>query len=175
MPKRSPLRGTASGLTHIGATGEAHMVDVSEKPETERIAIAEGNVIMTAATLDTIVKGNAKKGDVLGTARIAAIMAAKRTHELVPLCHPLMITKVTVDIETDKSLPGCTVRATVETKGQTGVEMEALTAVSVGCLTIYDMIKAVEREASIDNIRLIEKKGGKSGHYKSGHLRRRDR
>jgi cyclic pyranopterin phosphate synthase len=146
------------------------MVDVSEKPETERIAVAEGHVTMTAATLDTIVKGNAKKGDVLGTARIAAIMAAKRTHELIPLCHPLMLTKVTVDIETDKSLPGCVVRATVTTKGQTGVEMEALTAVSVGCLTIYDMIKAVERDASIDNIRLIEKKGGKSGHF-----RRKDR
>jgi len=146
------------------------MVDVSEKPETERIAVAEGDVIMTAATLDTIVKGNAKKGDVLGTARIAAIMAAKRTHELIPLCHPLMLTKVTVDIETNKSLPGCVVRATVKTRGQTGVEMEALTAVSVGCLTIYDMIKAVERDASIGNIRLIEKKGGKSGHFK-----RRDR
>jgi cyclic pyranopterin phosphate synthase len=146
------------------------MVDVSEKPETERIAVAEGHVTMTAATLDTIVKGNAKKGDVLGTARIAAIMAAKRTHELIPLCHPLMLTKVTVNIETDKSLPGCVVRATVKTKGQTGVEMEALTAVSVGCLTIYDMIKAVERDASIDNIRLIEKKGGKSGHF-----RRKDR
>jgi len=146
------------------------MVDVSEKPETERIAVAEGRVVMTAATLDTIVKGNAKKGDVLGTARVAAIMAAKRTHELVPLCHPLMLTKVTVDIKTDKSLPGCVVRATVKTRGQTGVEMEALTAVSIGCLTIYDMIKAVEREASIDGVRLIEKKGGKSGHF-----RRKDR
>jgi len=170
VARQPPPRGTASGLTHIGASGEARMVDVSEKPETERIAVAEGNVIMTAATLDTIIKGNAKKGDVLGTARIAAIMAAKRTHELIPLCHPLMLTKVTVDIDTDKSLPGCIVRATVKTRGQTGVEMEALTAVSVGCLTIYDMIKAVERDASIDNIRLIEKKGGKSGHFK-----RRDR
>jgi cyclic pyranopterin phosphate synthase len=117
---------------------------------------------MTAATLDTIVRGNAKKGDVLGTARIAAIMAAKRTHELVPLCHPLMLTKITVDIETDKSLPGCVVRATVKTKGQTGVEMEALTAVSIGCLTIYD---------TIEGIRLLEKQGGKSGHYKSGHYK----
>ena len=146
------------------------MVDVSEKPETERSAIAEGRVIMTAATLDIVAKGNAKKGDVLGTARIAAIMAAKRTHELVPLCHPLMLTKVTIDIETDKALPGCIVRATVKTKGQTGVEMEALTAVSVGCLTIYDMIKAVERGASIEGIRLIEKKGGKSGHYRRKDL-----
>ena len=147
------------------------MVDVSEKPETERMAVAEGRVVMTAATLDTIIKGNARKGDVLGTARVAAIMAAKRTHELVPLCHPLILTKVTVDIETNKLLPGCVVRATVKTKGQTGVEMEALTAVSVGCLTIYDMIKAVERGASIEGIRLIEKKGGKSGHYKSGHYK----
>ena len=146
------------------------MVDVSEKPETERIAVAEGRVIMTKATLDIVAKGNAKKGDVLGTARVAAIMAAKRTHELVPLCHPLMLTKVTVDIETDKSLPGCVVRATVKTKGQTGVEMEALTAVSVGCLTIYDMIKAVERRASIEGIHLIEKKGGKSGHFKRKDL-----
>jgi cyclic pyranopterin phosphate synthase len=146
------------------------MVDVSEKPETERIAVAEGRVIMTQATLDIVAKGNAKKGDVLGTARVAAIMAAKRTHELVPLCHPLMLTKVTVDIETDKALPGCVVRATVKTRGQTGVEMEALTAVSIGCLTIYDMIKAVERSASIEGIRLIEKKGGKSGHFKSGHF-----
>jgi cyclic pyranopterin phosphate synthase len=168
VPRRPPAHGTASGLTHIGASGEARIVDVSEKPETERIAVAEGNVFMTAATLDTVVKGNSKKGDVLGTARIAAIMAAKRTHELIPLCHPLMLTKLTVDIETDKSLPGCIVRATVKTRGQTGVEMEALTAVSVGCLTIYDMIKAVQRDATIDNIRLIEKKGGKSGHFKRG-------
>jgi cyclic pyranopterin phosphate synthase len=172
--KPQPPRGKSAGLTHIGASGGARMVDVSEKPETERIAVAEGCVVMTPATLDTIVKGNAKKGDVLGTARIAAIMGAKRTHELVPLCHPLLLTKVTVDIETDKSLPGCVVRATVKNKGQTGVEMEALTAVSVGCLTIYDMIKAVERSASIEGIRLIEKKGGKSGHYKSGHFRRKD-
>ncbi len=167
MPARTPRpRERSSGLTHIGASGEAHMVDVSEKPETERRAVAEGRVIMTRATLDIVAKGNARKGDVLGTARIAAIMAAKRTHELVPLCHPLMLTKVTVEIETDEALPGCVVRATVKTRGQTGVEMEALTAVSVGCLTIYDMIKAVERGASIDGIRLIEKKGGKSGHFK---------
>jgi cyclic pyranopterin phosphate synthase len=167
VPARTqPPRQKSSGLTHISASGEAHMVDVSEKPETERIAVAEGRVIMTQATLDIVAKGNAKKGDVLGTARVAAIMAAKRTHELVPLCHPLMLTKVTVDIETDKALPGCVVRATVKTKGQTGVEMEALTAVSVGCLTIYDMIKAVERSASIENVRLIEKTGGKSGHFR---------
>jgi cyclic pyranopterin phosphate synthase len=167
VPRRTQgSRGTSSGLTHIDSKGDARMVDVSEKPETERIAVAEGRVIMTASTLDTIVKGNAKKGDVLSTARVAAIMAAKRTHELVPLCHPLMLTKVTVDIAPDKSLPGCVVCATVKTRGQTGVEMEALTAVSVGCLTIYDMIKAVERGASIEGIRLLEKKGGKSGHYR---------
>ncbi len=166
MSRKTPLsREKSSALTHIGASGEAHMVDVSEKPETERIAVAEGRVIMSETTLDIVAKGNAKKGDVLGTARVAAIMAAKRTHELVPLCHPLLLTKVTVDIETDKALPGCVVRATVKTKGQTGVEMEALTAVSVGCLTIYDMIKAVERGASIEGIRLLEKKGGKSGHF----------
>jgi cyclic pyranopterin monophosphate synthase len=167
VPRKPPLpREKSSGLTHIDASGEAHMVDVSEKPETERIAVAEGRVIMSETTLDIVAKGNARKGDVLGTARVAAIMAAKRTHELVPLCHPLMLTKVTVDIETERALPGCVVRATVKTKGQTGVEMEALTAVSVGCLTIYDMIKAVERGASIEGIRLIEKKGGKSGHFK---------
>jgi cyclic pyranopterin phosphate synthase len=139
------------------------MVDVSEKPETERIAVAEGNVIMTAATLDSIVKGNAKKGDVLGTARIAAIMAAKRTHELVPLCHPLMLTKVTVDIETDKALPGCVVRATVKTKGQTGVEMEALTAVTVGALALIDMVKALDPSAVISGVKVLEKTGGKTG------------
>jgi len=177
VPRKTPLsRGKSPGLTHIGASGEAHMVDVSEKPETERIAVAEGRVIMSETTLDIVAKGNAKKGDVLGTARVAAIMAAKRTHEVVPLCHPLMLTKVTVDIETDRALPGCVVRATVKTKGQTGVEMEALTAVSIGCLTIYDMIKAVERGASIEGIRLIEKKGGNSGHYKSAaDDRRKDR
>jgi len=154
------------GLTHIDAKGAANMVDVSEKPATERIAVAEGQVVMNAATLDTIIKGNAKKGDVLGTARLAGIMAAKRTHELIPLCHPLMLTKVTVDIVPDRTLPGCRIRASVKTTGQTGVEMEALTAVSVGCLTVYDMVKAVDRGASIEGIRLVEKMGGKSGHYR---------
>ena len=143
------------------------MVDVSQKPATERIAVAEGAVVMQKATLDLIAEGNAKKGDVLGTARVAAIMAAKRTHELIPLCHPLLLSKVTVDIETDRKLPGCRVRATVKVSGQTGVEMEALTAVSVGCLTIYDMVKAVDRGIRIEGIRLIEKKGGKSGHFKA--------
>ena len=144
------------------------MVDVSEKPATERLAVAEGRVVMTRATLDLIRSGNAKKGDVLGTARIAGIMAAKRTSALIPLCHPLALSKVTVDIEPDDKLPGCLVRAAVKVTGPTGVEMEALTAVSVACLTVYDMIKAVERGAVIDAIRLVEKSGGKSGHYRAG-------
>ncbi|WFT91694.1 cyclic pyranopterin monophosphate synthase MoaC [Bradyrhizobium barranii] len=154
-------------LTHIGAAGEARMVDVSDKPATERLAVAAGHVIMTKATLDLIVSGNAKKGDVLGTARIAGIMAAKRTSELIPLCHPLALSKVTVDIEPDPKLPGCLVRASVKVTGPTGVEMEALTAVSVACLTIYDMIKAVERGVRIEGIHLVEKLGGKSGHYRA--------
>jgi cyclic pyranopterin phosphate synthase len=154
-------------LTHIGARGEARMVDVSAKPATERVAVAEGLVVMQKATLGLIVAGNAKKGDVLGTARIAAIMAAKRTHELIPLCHPLLLSKVEVEIEPDRKLPGCRVRATVKVTGSTGVEMEALTAVSVGCLTIYDMVKAADRGIRIEGIRLVEKKGGKSGHFKA--------
>lgn len=153
-------------LTHLDTQGSAHMVDVSAKPATERTAVAEGAVVMKGATLDLIVKGNAKKGDVLGTARLAAIMAAKRTHELIPLCHPLMLSKVSVDVEPDAALPGVRVRAIVKTHGPTGVEMEALTAVSVGCLTVYDMVKAVERGVTIQGVRLVEKKGGKSGHYR---------
>lgn len=152
-------------LTHIDSRGEARMVDVSDKAATARIAVAEGRVVMSAATLDLIVSGNAKKGDVLGTARIAGIMAAKRTHELIPLCHPLALSKVTLDITTDAALPGCIARATVKVTGPTGVEMEALTAVSVACLTIYDMIKAAERGVRIEGIHLIEKSGGKSGDY----------
>jgi cyclic pyranopterin phosphate synthase len=142
------------------------MVDVSAKAATERVAIAEGFVVMSAATLKLITEGNAKKGDVLGAARIAGIMAAKRTSDLIPLCHPLALSKVTVDITADEKLPGCRVEATVKVTGPTGVEMEALTAVSVACLTIYDMIKAAERGAHIEGIRLLEKHGGKSGHYK---------
>ena len=157
-----------STLTHIDAKGEAHMVDVSAKPDTERMAIAEGAVVMTAKTLGIIEKGNAKKGDVLGTARVAGIMAAKKTHQLIPLCHPLAISKITLDITIDLKLPGCRVSATVKVNGPTGVEMEALTAVSVACLTIYDMVKAVERGVRIDNIHLVEKNGGKSGHYRAG-------
>ena len=154
-------------LTHIGRGGEARMVDVSEKAATERVAVAQGSVVMSAATLDLVLKGDAKKGDVLGAARIAGIMAAKKTHELIPLCHPLALSKVEVEITPDQKLPGFTVRATCKLTGQTGVEMEALTAVSVACLTIYDMVKAVERGMRIEGIRLVEKRGGKSGTYRA--------
>jgi cyclic pyranopterin monophosphate synthase len=157
----------APKLTHLGRGGEARMVDVSAKPATERVAVAEGHVIMAARTLDLVLKGDAKKGDVLGAARIAGIMAAKRTHELIPLCHPLAISKIAVDLEADHELPGITVHASVKVTGQTGVEMEALTAVAVACLTIYDMVKAIERGMRIEGIRLIEKHGGKSGHYRA--------
>jgi cyclic pyranopterin monophosphate synthase len=152
-------------LTHLSSRGEARMVDVSEKPPTERIAVAEGFVRMKPATLALVRKGNAKKGDVLGAARLAGIMAAKRTHELIPLCHPLALSKVAVDLEPGRG--GIAVRATVKVKGPTGVEMEALTAVSVACLTIYDMVKAAERGMTIENIRLVEKHGGKSGTYRA--------
>lgn len=168
MAKKSKTKSetkAGSALTHIDAKGEARMVDVSAKPDTERVAVAEGQVVMTRKTLDLIVKGNATKGNVLGTARVAGIMAAKRTSDLIPLCHPLALSKVTLDMTPDAKLPGCRVRATVKVKGPTGVEMEALTAVSVACLTIYDMVKAVERGIQIEGIRLVEKKGGKSGHY----------
>ena len=143
------------------------MVDVSAKTATERIAVAEGRVVMTGATLELILSGNAMKGDVLGTARIAGIMAAKRTSELIPLCHPLALSKVELEIEPDHDLPGCLVRATVKVTGPTGVEMEALTAESVACLTIYDMVKAVERGIRIEGIRLVEKMGGKSGRWRA--------
>jgi cyclic pyranopterin phosphate synthase len=157
-----------SGLSHLDAQGQAHMVDVGDKAETARIAIAEGNVIMLPETLDIVRRGDAKKGDVLGTARLAGIMAAKRTHELIPLCHPLLISKIAVDLTIDEALPGVRVRAEVRMKGQTGVEMEALTAVSVACLTVYDMVKAVDRAMRIDGIRLVHKSGGKSGVYEVG-------
>ncbi len=156
-----------SSLTHIDATGEANMVDVGDKAETTRTAIAEGLVTMRPETLELILSGNAKKGDVLGTARIAGIMAAKRTHELVPLCHPLLLTKVSVEIEPDASLPGLRVTALARVTGKTGVEMEALTAASVACLTIYDMAKAADRGMVISGIRVMEKTGGKSGDYKA--------
>src|SRR6476659_7371183 len=143
------------------------MVDVAAKAVTDREAIAAGCVVMQPSTLEIVRKGDAKKGDVLGAARIAGIMAAKKTHELVPLCHPLLISKIEVDVVPDPALPGVTVRATVKVSGQTGVEMEALTAVSVACLTIYDMVKAVERGMRIEGIHLVEKRGGKSGTYRA--------
>ena len=155
----------ARNLTHLAKSGEARMVDVSSKAATERVAVAEGHVVMAPATLDLVLKGNAKKGDVLGAARIAGILAGKKTHELIPLCHPLALSKIAVDIEPDEN--GLTVRATAKVTGQTGVEMEALTAVSVACLTIYDMVKAVERGMRIEGIRLVEKSGGKSGRYRA--------
>ncbi|MDG4908043.1 cyclic pyranopterin monophosphate synthase MoaC [Mesorhizobium sp. WSM4898] len=155
-------------LTHLGAKGEANMVDVGGKAETTRTAIAEGYVTMQPETLEMILAGDAKKGDVLGTARIAGIMAAKKTHELIPLCHPLLLTKVAVEIEPDRALPGLRVTALARVTGKTGVEMEALTAASVACLTIYDMAKAADRAMAISGIRLVEKAGGKSGDYKVG-------
>jgi cyclic pyranopterin monophosphate synthase len=154
-------------LSHIGASGEAHMVDVTSKDETQRLAVAEGVVLMKAATLRLILQGDAKKGDVIGAARIAGIMAAKRTHELIPLCHPLLLTSVAVDIQPDETLPGLRVVATVKTRGPTGVEMEALTAVSIACLTIYDMSKAVDRDMRIEGVQLLEKSGGKSGDWRA--------
>lgn len=157
-----------SRLSHLDAQGAAHMVDVGDKAETARIAIAEGAVVMQPETLAIVRDGEAKKGDVLGTARLAGIMAAKRTHELIPLCHPLLISKVAVDLTIDEALPGVRVRAEVRMKGQTGVEMEALTAVSVACLTVYDMVKAVDRGMRIADIRLLHKSGGKSGSYEAG-------
>jgi len=156
-----------SRLSHLDAQGQAHMVDVGDKAETTRIAIAEGSVVMAPETIAIVRDGNAKKGDVLGTARLAGIMAAKRTHELIPLCHPLLLSKIAVDLELDEALPGVRVRAEVKLKGQTGVEMEALTAVSVACLTVYDMVKAVDRAMRIENIRLLHKSGGRSGEYQA--------
>jgi cyclic pyranopterin phosphate synthase len=156
-----------SGLSHFDDQGQAHMVDVSAKAVTARLAVARGHVIMTAETLALITAGQAKKGDVLGVARLAGIMAAKKTADLIPLCHPLPITKVALTLTPDTHLPGIIVEATVKTGGQTGVEMEALTAVSVACLTIYDMVKAVEKSMQIGGIRLILKDGGKSGRYEA--------
>ncbi len=157
-----------SKLTHIDETGAAVMVDVGDKAVTSRTAIAEGHVVMRRDTLELIRSGSAKKGDVLGVARIAGIMAAKKTHELIPLCHPLLLTKVTLDLAFDDALPGIRITATVRVGGQTGVEMEALTAVSVACLTIYDMAKAADKAMQIGGIQLVEKTGGKSGDYRLG-------
>ena len=154
-------------LTHIGARGEARMVDVSDKAATDRVAIAEGRVRMAASTLAAILAGDAKKGDVIGAARIAGIMAAKKTSDLIPLCHALNLTKVSIDIVPDEALPGLAVRAEARCVGPTGVEMEAITAVSIACLTIYDMAKAIDRGMIIEGVRLIEKRGGKSGEWRA--------
>ncbi len=154
-------------LTHIDASGAASMVDVSEKDVTHRIAVAEGRVVMKRETLELIRAGDAKKGDVLGVARVAGIMAAKKTHELIPLCHPLLLSKIAVDLVLDDDLPGVRVAATAKLAGQTGVEMEALTAVSVACLTVYDMVKAADRGMRIEGVRVLEKSGGKSGDWRA--------
>ncbi len=156
-----------SKLSHVGDKGEARMVDVSEKAVSARTAIAEGFIAMKPATLALLQSGEAPKGDVIAAARIAGIMAAKRTHELIPLCHPLSLTKVAVDLEPTPEPSGVRVTAEVKTSGQTGVEMEALTAVSVACLTLYDMLKAVDRAMRIGGIRVLEKAGGRSGHYRA--------
>jgi len=154
-------------LSHFDASGKAHMVDVSAKEITSRVAVAEGHIVMSAATLTLVKEGRAEKGDVLGTARLAGIMAAKRTSDLIPLCHPLPITKVALDLVTDPALPGVRITATVKTTGQTGVEMEALSAVSVAALTVYDMTKAVQKDMEIGGVRLVLKDGGKSGRYEA--------
>ncbi|WP_323716949.1 cyclic pyranopterin monophosphate synthase MoaC [Paracoccus aminovorans] len=153
-------------LTHFDAQGQAHMVDVSAKPETAREAVAEGLVLMAPETL-ALAQGGAAKGDVMGVARLAGIMGAKRTSDLIPLCHPLPITKVSVDLAADPALPGIRVTATVRTAGKTGVEMEALTAVSTACLTVYDMLKAAQKDMRIEGIRLLSKTGGKSGDFRA--------
>jgi len=167
--EKSELQTVAApaALTHIDQRGQARMVDVTEKGATERIAVAEGRVIMRKETLDLVLGGNAAKGDVLGAARLAGIMAAKRTHGLIPLCHPLPLSKIEIEINPEHSLPGFLVQATVKVTAKTGVEMEALTAVSIGCLTIYDMVKAVERGVHIEGIRLLHKSGGKSGEWRA--------
>ncbi|WP_283967824.1 cyclic pyranopterin monophosphate synthase MoaC [Tritonibacter sp. AK171] len=154
-------------LTHFDQKGDAHMVDVSDKDVTARIAVAEGHIKMAKATYETIAEGRAKKGDVLSVARLAGIMGAKKTAELIPLCHPLPITKVAVELTLDPDLPGVRVEGTVKTTGQTGVEMEALTAVSTACLTVYDMAKAADKAMEIGGIRVMLKDGGKSGRYEA--------
>jgi len=159
----------APALSHIDSRGEAHMVDVSDKAETKRVAVAQGRVVMARETLAIAIAGDARKGDVFGVARVAGIMAAKKTHELIPLCHPLALSKITVEIEPDEALPGVRVRAEAALTGKTGVEMEALTAVSVACLTIYDMLKAADRAMRIDGVELVEKRGGKSGDWRREH------
>lgn len=154
-------------LTHFDADGQAHMVDVSAKDVTHRIAVAGANIKMSTQTLEIIESGSAKKGDVAGVARLAGIMAAKKTADLIPLCHPLSLSKVTVEIEPDMALPGLQIKASVKTSGQTGVEMEALTAASVAALTVYDMVKAVDKSMQIGGVRLLLKEGGASGRYEA--------
>ncbi|MEX0366037.1 MAG: cyclic pyranopterin monophosphate synthase MoaC [Ruegeria sp.] len=154
-------------LSHFDTKGDAHMVDVSDKEVTDRVAVAEGHIRMTRETFDIIAEGRAKKGDVLGVARLAGIMGAKRTPDLIPLCHPLPVTKVAVKMTLDPDLPGVRIEATVKTTGQTGVEMEALTAVSTAALTVYDMAKAVDKAMEIGGIRVLLKDGGKSGRYEA--------
>lgn len=156
---------TTSTLTHFDGQGQAHMVDVAAKPATHRVAVAQGRIVMNAATLAIILEGTAKKGDVLGIARIAGIMAAKKTSELIPLCHPLALTHVALEFTSDVANASIRCLATVETVGPTGVEMEALTAVQVALLTIYDMCKAVDRSMTMTDIQLLEKRGGKSGSF----------
>lgn len=157
----------AGKLSHFDAAGKAHMVDVTAKPTTDRVAVAEGRVTMSAKTLALVLEGTAAKGDVLGTARLAGIMGAKQTAALIPLCHPLPLSKVSVELDPDADLPGVRIRATVRTSGQTGVEMEALTAVSVAALTIYDMLKAVQRDMGLGGIRVVMKDGGASGRFEA--------
>ncbi len=154
-------------LTHFDAKGEAHMVDVSDKAVTDRVAVAAGHIKMAQETFDIISEGRAKKGDVLGVARLAGIMGAKKTPDLIPLCHPLPVTKVAVELTLDPDLPGVQIEATVKTSGQTGVEMEALTAISTAALTVYDMTKAVDKAMEIGGIRVLLKDGGKSGRYEA--------
>ncbi|MCE8546250.1 cyclic pyranopterin monophosphate synthase MoaC [Ruegeria pomeroyi] len=154
-------------LTHFDAKGDAHMVDVTDKAVTDRVAVAEGHISMAPETFDIVAEGRAKKGDVLAVARLAGIMGAKRTPDLIPLCHPLALTKVAVDLTLDPDLPGVRIAATVRTTGQTGVEMEALTAVSTAALTVYDMVKAVDKAMQIGGIRVALKDGGKSGRYEA--------
>jgi cyclic pyranopterin monophosphate synthase len=162
-PKSKPSLSSTSALTHFNQAGQAHMVDVGDKEITQRVAIAQGRISMLAATMALVTQGNAKKGDVLGIARIAAIQAAKKTSDLIPLCHPIALTKVNVELEIDGNSVICT--ATVQCDGKTGVEMEALTAVQIGLLTIYDMCKAVDRGMVITDVKLLEKHGGKSGSF----------
>ncbi|HZR69799.1 MAG TPA: cyclic pyranopterin monophosphate synthase MoaC [Burkholderiales bacterium] len=162
MRKKKP----AARMSHFDTNGQAHMVDVGDKPESRRVARAEGRIRMLPATLALVLEGRAGKGDVLGVARVAAIQATKRTGELIPLCHPLALTRVAAEFEADAGRSAITLSVTVETLGRTGVEMEALTGVSVGLLTIYDMCKAVDRAMTIEDVRLLEKSGGRSGHFR---------